>query len=83
MKDVEPFNKGLINKERSGVQAVDGGYTWVTEGIFKTEDGATCLIVKFSLKNPIGSEGVLKTDADLESKLAIELGLTQRDGPNQ
>ncbi|HET9239245.1 MAG TPA: hypothetical protein VFO10_18440 [Oligoflexus sp.] len=82
MKDSE-VKKGLIGKEKSGVESMEGGYSWATKGIFKTEDGAKCLIVTFSLKNPVSSEAVLKSDTDLASRLAIELGLTQRDDANQ
>jgi hypothetical protein len=78
MKDSD-VNKGLIGKEKSGVESLEGGYRWATKGIFKTEDGTKCLLLTFSLKNPVPSEAILKSDTDLSSRLAIELGLTQRD----
>jgi hypothetical protein len=78
MKDSD-VNKGLIGKEKSGVESLEGGYRWATKGIFKTEDGTKCLLLTFSLKNPVSSEAILKSDTDLASRLAFELGLTQRD----
>lgn len=83
MKDAESVNEGLVGKEKAGVEAAEGKHTWVTQGVFKTEDGTKCLILKFSLKNPVASEEVLKTDKEFETKLAFELGLTQLDGVPQ
>jgi hypothetical protein len=80
--DVEKQELGLYAsaeidaKYSSKIVSSDGKHNRVVEGVFKNARDSTCLILKFSLANPVDSISVVQDDKALEEELVYQLKIT-------
>ncbi|WP_141731571.1 hypothetical protein [Oligoflexus tunisiensis] len=63
-------------KYSSKIVSSDGQHNRIVEGVFRNSLDNNCLLLRFSLANPVDSLSVVQDDKELEDKLIFELKVT-------